>query len=74
MKTEELIALISDLPIEQRVEIVDGILQSFHRIDPEIEQAWAEEAKRRLEEFKKGNAETIPGENVINDIRGRLTK
>lgn len=74
MNTEEMVAAICKLPVDERAKAVDEILQSFHRVDPEIEQTWAEEANRRLEEFKKGNAETIPGEKVINDIRERLIK
>jgi putative addiction module component (TIGR02574 family) len=74
MKTKEMVAAISKLPVEERAKAVDEILQTFHRIDPDIEQAWAEEAERRLEEFKKGNAETIPGEQVHRQLRKKYSK
>jgi putative addiction module component (TIGR02574 family) len=40
----------------------------------DIEQAWAEEAERRIEEIELGNVDTIPGEQVFREIRERLRK
>jgi len=74
MKTEDLIAEISDLPIDERAKIADLILQTLHRPDPEIEKAWAKEAKRRLHEFKKGGVTPIPGKEVFESIRKRLSE
>jgi putative addiction module component (TIGR02574 family) len=74
MKTEDLIAEISELPIDQRAKIADLILQTLHRPDPEIEKAWAEEAKRRLHEFEKGEVKSIPGKKVFESIRKRLSE
>lgn len=69
MKTDELIAEISDLPVEQRAKAVDQILQTFNRMDPEIEKAWAKEAQRRLKEFENGDVEAIPGEQVMKELK-----
>jgi putative addiction module component (TIGR02574 family) len=41
--------------------------------DEEIEAAWAEEIKRRLEEVESGTAKLIPAEEVFAEIR-RLLK
>lgn len=68
-----MIALISDLPVEQRVEIVDRILQTFHQIDPEVEEAWMNEIQRRENEYKEGKATLIPGEQVMQRLRA-ITK
>lgn len=69
MKTEEMVAAISKLPVDERAKAVDEILQTFHQIDPEIEQAWAEEAERRLKEYKKGNATLIPGDQFDREVK-----
>ncbi len=74
MKTKDLKAAISYLPIEQRIEIADYVLESLNRPDPEVEDAWLEEIQRREKKYKEGKAILIPGEKVISDIRQRLAK
>lgn len=74
MKTEQLIAEIIDLPVDQRAEIVDRILQTLNRPDPDIETAWAKEAQRRLSEFERGEMTPVPGKEVFNSIRKRLSE
>lgn len=69
MNKDQIISFINDLPIEQRIEIADQILQSLHQIDPEIEKAWAKEARRRLDEFEEGKVKTIPGEQFDKEVQ-----
>jgi hypothetical protein len=47
MKTEEIIAKISDLPVDMRLEIADGILKTLNKPDPEIDEIWMDEVERR---------------------------
>lgn len=54
MNSKEIIAEINDLPFEQREEILTYILKGLNALDPEIEKAWAKEARRRLDEFERG--------------------
>lgn len=42
--------------------------------DPNIEQAWLEEAQRRNRELIEGKVEEIPGEKVFKNLRSRLRK
>ena len=37
--------------------------------DPEIDRLWADEVQRRLEEIRSGKVQTIPGEQVMADLR-----
>ena len=69
MKTKELIAEISDLPVEQRARIADLILQTLNTPDPDIELAWIQEVEERLEEYEKGNVELIPAREVFKSLR-----
>lgn len=50
MKTKQLIDVISDLPVDQRAEIVDQILQTLNTPDPNVEKAWVQEVETRMEE------------------------
>lgn len=69
MKIKQLKDEIADLPVDQRIEIVDYILEALNRPNPEIEKAWAKEARRRLDEYEAGKVEAIPGEQVMEELR-----
>jgi putative addiction module component (TIGR02574 family) len=63
------------LPPENRAELAEKLLKSLE--DPEreaIDQAWAEEAERRLEVFLEGNQKAIPGEEVLKKLPCRLSR
>ena len=69
--TDELLSL----PCEDRIYLADRLLESLNApTRADIEQAWAEEAERRIEEIESGNVDTIPGEQVFREIRERLRK
>lgn len=69
MKTKELIAEISDLPVEQRARIADLILQTLNTPDPDIEIVWIQEVEERVEEYEKGKVELIPAQEVFKSLR-----
>ena len=69
MKTQDLKGEISDLPVDQRVELADYILKTLNQPDPEVEKAWAKEAQRRLKELENGEVEPIPGEQVMDELK-----
>ena len=69
MKTKELIAEISDLPVDQRARIADLILQTLNTPDLDIELAWIQEVDERVEEYEKGNVELIPAQEVFKSLR-----
>ena len=69
MKTKELIAEISDLPVEQRARIADLILQTLNAPDPDIDLAWIQEVEERVEEYEKGKVELIPAQEVFKSLK-----
>jgi putative addiction module component (TIGR02574 family) len=72
--TEELIEQVESLPIEERARVVDSVLRTFHRSDPDVDRAWAKVALQRLEELRSGRVKPIPFEDVFNEIRERFPK
>jgi len=74
MKTKDLIAEISDLPIEQRARIADQILQSLNAPDPDIDSAWIQEVEERVEEYEQGKVELIPAHKVFKNLRNITEK
>jgi hypothetical protein len=41
--------------------------------DAEADKLWLEEAHRRYEQYKRGEVESIPAEDVFRKIRDRLS-
>jgi len=53
----------------ERVEIIDLILESFdNQSDKAIEKAWIDEARHRLESYKKGETDFSTEDEVFSSI------
>lgn len=52
----------------ERIRIVENILESLHKPDPEIERAWIAESEKRFSAFKSGKTKGIPLEIVKKRI------
>jgi len=77
MTFKELESEALKLPTKGRAELAHRLLHSLHEEeeevgDPDIQQAWVEEAERRYQEFLEGKAESIPGEQAIEEVRAAL--
>ena len=73
--TAKLADQVLSLPCEDRIYLVDRLLESLNAPSrEEIDRLWAEEAERRIEELDSGQVEAIPGEQVFAEIRERLAK
>jgi len=59
------------LSAEERAELADRLLASLFE-DNEIEQAWAVEVERRIEEIESGRAKLIPAAEAIARIRAAI--
>jgi putative addiction module component (TIGR02574 family) len=70
---EQILQSALSLPPDDRVEIAESLIQSLdEERAAEIEAAWAEEIKRRLESIDKGQAQFIPADEVMRSMRERL--
>ena len=70
MTLDQIVEQASRLPREQMAEIVDRLTLALHNdVDPEIENAWKQETRRRLAELENGKVQAIPGETVGSRIR-----
>ena len=71
IKSDELFDEAVSLPIEIRMQLVDKLLRSLHPVEKEIDELWATEAEKRVEDIKSGKVKTIPGDEVFKKILGR---
>jgi putative addiction module component (TIGR02574 family) len=70
MTLDQITEEASHLQPQQVAELVDRLtLNLHHAIEPEIEIAWKEEARRRVAELESGEMKAIPGEEVSERIR-----
>jgi hypothetical protein len=68
LTVKEIIEEAVSLPIEQRAQIVDCLLDTMKKTDPEIDRKWMEIAERRLDQFLSGETEGIPAEDVFKEM------
>ena len=60
------------LPPGARAMLADQLLVSLDwEQQKEIDDAWAEEAERRMQEIRDGKVQTIDGEQVMREVRAR---
>lgn len=72
MTLKEIETAALELPEDERVELLLFLSEHLRRIDPEIEQAWLAETRRRWADIESGKTRTIPGEQVLAEARARL--
>lgn len=70
-KTKALSEQARKLTAEERLALVEDLLESLHPTDPEIDRLWAEEARDRLAAYRRGEIEGIPFEEVLDNLRRR---
>ncbi|HQF40476.1 MAG TPA: addiction module protein [Opitutaceae bacterium] len=70
MTPEQILAEARQLPTEQMNELVDQLLaECFARPDPEIDETWRAETRRRVGEIQSGKVTGLPGEEVMSEVR-----
>ncbi|MBI5768422.1 MAG: addiction module protein [Verrucomicrobia bacterium] len=73
MTLDQLVDESRQLPQDVRAELVERILVAAHGgIAPQIEAAWKQETRRRIEDIQAGRAKGIPLEEALADARKRL--
>jgi len=61
-----------ELPLTARAELARQLLDSLDDLtEEENDQLWAQEAERRYAEYKAGNIEAVPADEVFARLRAR---
>ena len=61
----EILKSALSLKVRDRATLAEKLLASLEEItEEEAEQLWAEEAERRLKEYRAGRAEAVPADEV----------
>lgn len=63
-KVDVLVQAAKKLTSEQQAELVDALLIALNGPNAEVEQAWAEEIERRVQDMESGRSKPIPIEDI----------
>ncbi len=72
MDTKQLLDEATSLPVEERALLVDSLLKSLNQPKTELDDQWAEEARKRLAEVRSGVATPMAGDDVFRNLWDRL--
>ena len=67
MSINEILKSVLELPLDERVVVVDLLTQSLNTPNSEIEQKWEDEVNKRLELLDNGELETVSSEDFFNE-------
>jgi putative addiction module component (TIGR02574 family) len=72
-QAEQILQSALSLPPDERERIAESLLLSLGgETQEEIDAAWAEEIKRRIESIDKGEVKMIPADEVMRELRAKL--
>jgi putative addiction module component (TIGR02574 family) len=67
-KTKALSAQARKLSPEERIELLEDLLDSLEPSDPETDRLWAAEARDRLEAYRRGEIGTLTLDEVLANL------
>ena len=70
-KTKALSQEARKLSPDERIALIEDLQRSLMPTDPEVDRAWAEEARARLNAYRRGEIEAISLEKVISSLTKR---
>jgi putative addiction module component (TIGR02574 family) len=58
------------LSVEERGLLIDRLVESLddEPVEEGVEEAWADEIRRRVDDVRLGRVKTIPGEQVLREL------
>ncbi|MGH9874843.1 MAG: addiction module protein [Pyrinomonadaceae bacterium] len=67
---DELTKEALQLPADSKILLADKLIESVASEEPsEIQGLWTKEAIRRRDEIRSGQAQAVPGEQVLDEVR-----
>jgi putative addiction module component (TIGR02574 family) len=69
-KVAEVLDKAMALSIDERGLLIDRLVESLDDAPPEegVDEAWADEIKRRVDEIRTGKVKMIPGDQVLREL------
>ena len=68
-QSQSLIEQARQLPVLERMEVVDALLATIDEPNPELDRLWIVEAEDRLAAYRRGEIKTVEMEDVLAKYR-----
>ncbi|MBE7525768.1 addiction module protein [candidate division WWE3 bacterium] len=68
MDKKGLIAEAVKLLPAERFAVIDELLHSLDRLNPELDRIWIEKAERQLQAYCEGKVKGIPASDVVGEF------
>ena len=59
------------LPKEDRLALVERIMETVYPTDPDVDAAWIQECEARMAAYERGEVETFDADEVLAEFRDR---
>ena len=69
VQRDKLVSEIRALSEEDKLRLLDVILNELDKSDPEIDQVWANEARKRWSAYKEGRLQTVSYEDLMTKYK-----
>lgn len=69
---QQLVAEARQLPQDELADLVELLLAEAAKPYPEVDEAWKIETRRRIAEIESCQADFIPGERVLGEMRKKV--
>ena len=71
-RSQQFLDTVLSLPESDRAEIAASLIHSLDPVrDSDVDAAWAEEIKRRIESIDRGEVKLVPWDDVMQEMRDR---
>jgi putative addiction module component (TIGR02574 family) len=72
IQSQQLLESALSLPESDRAELAASLIHSLDPVrDSDVDAAWAEEIKRRIESIDRGEVKLVPWDDVMQEMRDR---
>jgi len=65
MELKDIVERAVRLTPAERAQVIEALLHSLDQPDPQVDQAWGEEAEARLRAIRDGRLGTVPADQVL---------
>jgi putative addiction module component (TIGR02574 family) len=75
-KIAEVLDKALELSSHERGLLIDRLVETLDDAPPDkgVDEAWADEIKRRVDEIRTGKVKMIPGEEVLRELAKKISR
>jgi len=68
-KKEKLLKQALILPVQEKSDLIEQLIKSLDKPDPEIDELWKKEAESRIDAYDEGKLTTVIVQEAISNFK-----